>query len=304
MSLIPVQEGEIQVGSPLAWSIFDQDGQLLMMEGETVATEDQLLLLMDHCPLRTLVWEEGEPETLPGEPEKESKAPGEEAFLFADMRLKVGDRLQIQPPAQLTQERFTVRLIGYLDGQSILVTPPYANGLRLPLQEGETIIIRYFSGQNAFGFSATINKISKLPYEYFHLSFPEAVQGMIIRKAPRVRTRIITSVLKTDQAPGTDPKSAIIANVSASGALLDGRQPLGAKGDVLRLAFRVHLHNVDALLSVNGVIRAVFEDDNPNPGRPAFIHHGIEFQDLEPNDSVILQSLIYQQMVENPHALT
>ncbi len=122
MSLIPVQEGEIQVGSPLAWSIFDQDGQLLMMEGETVATEDQLLLLMDHCPLRTLVWEEGEPETLPGEPEKESKAPGEEAFLFADMRLKVGDRLQIQPKTGID---FRLRLyegsIDFLSGLPVII---------------------------------------------------------------------------------------------------------------------------------------------------------------------------------------
>lgn len=302
MSLIPVQEGEIRVGSPLPWSIFDQENHLLMMEGETVATDDQLQLLMDQSPLRTLTWEGGEPETLPGETTKDAKAAGE-TYRFGDMRLKVGDRLQIQPPAQLTQERFTVRLIGYLEGQSVLVTPPYANGLRLPLQEGENIIIRYFSGQNAFGFSATINKIAKLPYEYYHLSFPDTVKGMIVRKAPRVRTRIIASVLRPDQAPGTDPKSAIIANVSATGALLDSRQALGEKGDVIRLAFRVHLHNVDALLSVSGAIRAVFADDDPDPDKPAFIHHGIEFQDLEPNDSVILQSLIYQQMVESPHTL-
>ena len=33
------------------------------------------------------------------------------------------------------------------------------------------------------------------------------------------------------------------------------------------------------------------------------VRHGIEFQDMPPNDSVILQSLIYQQMIENPHKL-
>lgn len=301
MSLIPVQVEDIQVGSPLPWSIFDQDSQLLMMEGEVVATQDQLQLLMDYSPLRSLDWEEGE--ELPEEAEDKAPPP-DEVFRFSDMRLKVGDRLQIQPPAQLTQERFNVRLIGYLDGQSVLVTPPYANGLRLPLQEGENIIVRYFSGQNAFGFSATISKISKLPYEYFHLSFPESVKGMIIRKAPRVRTRIIAAVLRPDQPPGSDPKSAIIANMSASGALLDSRHALGGKGDSIRLTFRVRLHNIDALLSVNAAIRAVFEDENPGPDKRCFVHHGIEFQDLEPNDSVILQSLIYQQMVENPHTLT
>lgn len=302
MSLIPVQEGDIQVGCPLQWSIFDQDSQLLMMEGEVITTEEQLQLLMDYSPMRSMDWEDGEGALDEGAACK--VPPPDEVFRFSDMRLKVGDRLQLQPPAQLTQERFTVRLIGYLDGQSVLITPPYANGLRLPLQEGENIIMRYFSGQNAFGFSATINKIAKLPFEYFHLSFPESVKGMIIRKAPRVRTRIISSVLKPDAAPGSEPKSAIIANISASGALLDGRQALGNKGEPIRLTFRVRLHNVDALLSVNAVIRAVFEDEATGPDKPSFIHHGIEFLDLEPNDSVILQSLIYQQMVENPHTLT
>ncbi len=307
MSLIPVQAGEIVVGSPLPWSVFDSENRLMMMAGEVVATAEQLQLLMENKPMHPLGWAQnssgledfGEPllaERVGGKTEK-----GDGTFSFSDMRLKIGDRLQIQPPAQLTQERFTVRLIGYLDGQTLLVTPPYANGLRLPLQENENVVIRYFSGQNAFGFSTTIEKIQKLPFEYFHLSFPQTVKGMIIRKAPRVKTRVISSVTNPGEQAGPPPKSALIANISATGALVDSRQPLGDKGNVIRLTFRVHLHNVDALLNVNAVIRAIFEDETPDPDKPSYVHHGVEFQDLQPNDSVILQILIYQQMIESPH---
>jgi len=295
------------VGSPLPWSIFDSENRLMMMAGDVVASEEQLQLLMENSPLHPMSWTQASPglddfgDALAADDASSKPSKNDGTFIFSDMRLKVGDRLQIQPPAQLTQERFTVRLIGYLDGQTLLVTPPYANGLRLPLQENENVVIRYFSGQNAFGFSTTIEKIQKLPFEYFHLSFPQTVKGMIIRKAPRVKTRIISSVAKTDEQGSNNVKSALIANVSATGALVDSRQPLANKGDVVRLTFRVHLHNIDALLNVNAVVRAIFEDETPDPDKPSYVHHGVEFQDLQPNDSVILQSLIYQQMIERPH---
>ena len=66
------------------------------------------------------------------------------------------------------------------------------------------------------------------------------------------------------------------------------------------------IHNIDAYLSLTGVIRAIFtadSTDTANTTRSTPVRHGIEFQDMQPNDSVILQSLIYQQMIENPHKL-
>jgi hypothetical protein len=81
---------------------------------------------------------------------------------------------------------------------------------------------------------------------------------------------------------------------------LESKQPLGDKGRILNLAFRVQLHNVDAYLSVKGIIRAVISGDEAEPNKSGFIRHGIEFQDLQPNDGVVLQSMIYQQMIENP----
>jgi hypothetical protein len=32
-------------------------------------------------------------------------------------------------------------------------------------------------------------------------------------------------------------------------------------------------------------------------------HHGIEFQELPPNERMILRSLVYQQMIENPRSV-
>lgn len=307
MSLIPVDKDELEIGKPLPWALYDPQRTRLAAAGDVIQNEEQLLLLLDCEACRELTWEsgggEGNAEELSAEQiTKSSKDNGSQqnTYPFEEMKLKIGDRLQIQPPAQLSSERFIVKLIGYVNNTSLLVTAPIdTNGLRLQLIEGEKLVVRVFSSQNAFGFASTIEKVCKLPFEYLHLSFPNEVQGMVIRKAPRVRTKIIAAVVTCTR--GSDSASAIISNLSASGALLDARRNLGEKGDILKMSFRVNLHNIDAYLTVTAAVRAVFSDEAAD--NDGLIHHGLEFVDLQPNDSVILQSMIYQQMIERPNTL-
>ncbi len=307
MRLIPLSKDDVSLGTPLPWPVFDQDSRQLMGVGEILVTEDQLQTLLDCEPFRELAWKEG-PNTENTDDQEATQlaalekelAAQDNTFQFCDMRLKVGDRLQLQPPAQVSQERFIIKLIGYLENSGVLVTTPYHDGLRLPLREGEKVIIRAFSGQNAFGFSSTIEKICKLPFSYLHLSFPATVQGMVVRKSPRVRIKIIALIVNQDREEADKPLSGIISNLSASGALLNARHPLGKPGDHLQVDFRVHLHQVDAYVTTKAIIRAVFSDTPPGNTSPTQIHHGLEFQDLLPNDRMVLQSLIYQHIIENP----
>ena len=310
MSLILVSENEIAVGKPLPWPLYGQEHNLLAEQGSVVRDNAHRDMLLTGGAYRELSWEvpgdgDGEGDFF----ETEEASAGQSAadktgknYTFDDMKLKAEDRLQLEPPAQLARERFLVKVIGYLRGTSLLVTAPItASGLRLQLREGEKVVMRSFSGQNAFGFACTIERVCKIPYEYLHLSFPDNIQGIVIRKAPRVKSRIIAAVQGSKLNAG-EQLSALISNISANGASLDAKRSLGGKGDALNLAFRVHLHNIDAYLSVKGVIRAVISGDDTDV--PAdIVRHGIEFQELQPNDSVVLQSMIYQQMIENPHRL-
>jgi hypothetical protein len=223
-----------------------------------------------------------------------------ERFRFADLQLSVGDRLQLQMPKQAAGDRCIVRLIGYVEGLSVLVTPPYLNGSRVALFEGEEIVVRAFTRRNAFGFSAGLEKVIKHPFDYLHLSFPQTVQAVQVRKAVRVRTAIIASVAVPDR--GALPVPAIIADVSSSGALVDAGVAVGEIGEALRIVFRVRLHDVDSDLTVHAVIRNRYAEYAPSGGVEAF-HHGVEFAGLGSTDSMILESLIYQQLVENPRGL-
>ena len=308
MSLILINKNDIAVGEPSQWALYDQEHNLLLEQGSVVRDNAHLDSLLANNAYRELSWEatddEGEnnPFAAKTGPEQTGEEEDSTRFTFNDMKLKAEDRLQLQPPEHLTRERFPVKVIGFLRGISLLVTAPVTTeGFRLQVLEGERVIMRSFLGQNAFGFECTIMRICKSPYEYLHLSFPDAIQGIVIRKAPRVKTRIIASVQSNNPGNANEPTSALISNISANGLALDSQRPLGKKGDIINLSFRVNLHKIDALLSVKGLICAVLSGDAVNASNPDFIRHGIEFRDLQPNDRVILQSMIYQNMIENPH---
>lgn len=312
MSLVSISKSDLPIGTPLPWTLQDEDGNILMYEGAVLETEAQLQALLANRPLRELSWSPGSAAPPEDDGETIDEATDEalagdasnSVFTFQDMRLRVGDRIQLQPPATVSAERFIVRLIGYVDRASVLVTAPMANGLRVPLRENDTVVARIFSSEKAFGFSTVVQRVCKIPYDYLHLEFPDRVQGAIIRKSPRVRTRIIASVANPDAAEAGERQSGIIVNLSADGALLKARRQLGEKGNRLQLSFRLNVHKVDAYLTLSAIVRSTFADEEPDRNGDAMVNHGIQFQDLAANDAVILQSLIYHQMIEQPHTLT
>lgn len=312
MSLIAVVREDFSLGAPLPWDVCDQSGSLLMEQGAVIETEAELQALLARDPMREMSLGFGNSDTLPAQENDESEnrrleaaltASSERSFSFQDMRLRVGDRIQLQPPATIGQERHVVKLIGYLDNASLLVTSPKQNGLRVPLRENDKLVARIFTSQKAFGFSTVVERVCKIPYEYMHLSFPKQIQSSVVRKAPRVRTKIIATVAASGVSESDGKQSGIIVDLSADGALIKARRMLSDRGQVIRLSFRVSLHNIDALLNIQAIVRNVFDDTAKEGATDAMVNHGVQFQDVPANDSMILQSLIYQQMIEKPHTI-
>lgn len=306
VSLVAVNQTELALGIPFPWAVYDRHRTLLRPRGEIINDEEELQSLLDGRPMRD---PDAQPDAAlprsPGDmPEIEvsqSKAPAGSRFTFYDMGLKAGDRIQLAPPPNVGPERHIVKLIGYLDPVSLLVTTPVANGVRVQLLKDDEVVARVFSGRNAFGFASAVTRVCKLPFEYLHLSFPQEIQGAVIRKSPRILLKLIATIATAEQ-PDAEPASGMIVNISYSGALVDARKPLGEKGQKLQLTFRVTLHNQDVLLKTNAVIRSVFADETPGgSAQTSMLHHGIEFEELQANDDMILHSLIYQHMIEHPN---
>lgn len=229
-------------------------------------------------------------------------APGRRSFTFRDMCLEIGDRLQIECPASVAADRVFVRVIGYVEPLSLLVTAPMHRGKRLNLVEHDTVVIRAFSRQSAFAFRASVLRVCKLPFEYLHLSFPQAVQGAVIRKSSRVRTQMAVDLSNISEG-GLERHTASIENISSTGALIVSDKALGSKGEMLRLNFQARVHDVDMPLELESEIMSELPQDEIGATSPERKYRcGVEFRNLRPSDLMVIKGLVYQQIIENPHS--
>ena len=222
--------------------------------------------------------------------------PAPPLYQFEDMRLKVGDRLQIQLPTAVAQDRLIVKLIGYVDDQCLLITAPSGSGILKSLVEGDRVVVRIFSGQGAFGFVCYLDRIIRLPFEYLHLSFPREIQGLMIRKAPRVKTDIN---VKVDASSGV--VDASVANLSATGMSLRTRTKLGEKGAEISFTLPLALYDVKTELKLNGKIRAI--TSIPVEGGGEEHQYGLELVDVRPEETLILQSVVHHELAKNPYSV-
>lgn len=101
------------------------------------------------------------------------------------------DRLNIPVGTSLTIETlegktcFFVNLIGYLNGESVLVTVPTGLDTAIPVV-GDRLIVRYIHDDSIVGFESELAHFSQQPFAHWHLRYPKGVQGRILRRSVRV----------------------------------------------------------------------------------------------------------------------
>lgn len=219
-------------------------------------------------------------------------------YEFDDLRLVVGHRLQLDIPGR--DEPVPARLLGYLKGATLIVKMASGrSSARPPLGEGGVLEVRGFSGRVAFTFKTLIEKIRYSPYAYCHLKFPDLIQGTEIRHAERVRVNLPVMVVGAGESDRSI--EATIANISAAGAMLISPVTVGEVGDRVSLTFQFWLlpNDYEVNMRIGAIIRAVA----PNAqGLPSELCYGVRFDELRSSEGILLQSLIYQRLQENPSA--
>ena len=218
-------------------------------------------------------------------------------YTFAQMHVKVGDQLSLEPPSQTGGRRTSVMVLGWFEGQSLIVTAPQNKGGRLVLQQGELVLIRAFTGKSAFAFRATVQKTAHQPFNYMHLSFPDKVEGVDIRSSPRCRLNLPVAITSGGRAAG----QGNILNIGTTGALIETTGPLAQDDDMIQIAFSFELHGVPVSLE----LRAQVHGKKSTAAHDATPRHqyGVEFRDLQPNDRLILGSLVWYEMYEHPQSV-
>ncbi len=293
--LVPVRKNEIELGKPLPFAIYDSDRNLLLNRGVTVSSEHQIEVLLE----RGLYRERVRPASPPGAAgaggaEPAAGKPREEMLSFDAVKLMPGDALQLQPLLEGQVERYTVHVIGVMKPKSVLVTAPVVDGKLIFVRDGQSYLVRAFSGLNVCAFKARVLKAQLQPFPYLHLAYPDSVQAMRIRKAMRAPINVIVAV--HDSEEGRQTGAGKFVDISVGGAKLLSSQHIGDKDQTLWLSFKVKLGDMEEYVKTPVVVRSIGEDEDEQGKRmKAF---GIQFGDLTQSQRLIIMNLVYQHLLK------
>lgn len=222
-------------------------------------------------------------------------APVETTATLDQVKLMPGDALQLQSMLEGPQERLTVRIIGVMKPKSVLVTAPVIDGKLIFVRDAQPFLVRAFSGLNVCAFKSRVLKAQHTPFPYLHLSYPETVQVMRIRKAVRARVQVITAIY--DQAGGKQIGAGKIVDLSVGGAKILSPAFPGAKDQVVFLAFKIKLDDIEEIIETPATIRSLGHEDDEEGRRMNAL--GIQFESLEQQQRLLIMNLVYQYLLKD-----
>jgi c-di-GMP-binding flagellar brake protein YcgR len=211
-----------------------------------------------------------------------------------EARLQIGDALQLQSLNEQNPVRYAVSLLGYAKGKSVMVSVPEIDGRLLIIRDGQTFVVRAFSGRNVYAFTATVIKSTSAPFPHLHLSYPADVRGLTVRKGARAKVNLIVAIGRDDDACFS--AAGVMENISISGCLVASRTVLGKKGETVEVKFKLVVAGIESVLSIPAVVRAVNVDYDPSVTGEN--RYGIEFGTVSPQDMIVLSAFVYQRLLE------
>ena len=288
MTLIPLKEDEIQIGSPLPWNLIDVEGNVLMEQSRIIDSQPLLAQLFKLGIYRAAPERNA---TAEKRAEGEAPLPNEmQISTLEQIQLAPGDMVQLQTLHATHTERYQVKMLGFHAPVSIMVTSPMVQGKLVFIKEGQQFLVRGFVGKDAVAYKTRVIKSNLSPFPYLHRAYPQSVQSMRIRSSARVPVELVTSV----QAP-RGKGSAKIVDLSWGGARMLSPQPVADKGDDVTLAFRINPSGLDVYLTIKAKVRAVSRDEI-NAG---VVATGVEFVDLNEQDRLYLTNMVYQNLLKD-----
>lgn len=218
------------------------------------------------------------------------------------LSLEVGDVLQLQFLGEDGDARYYVKVIGYLQDKSLLVTAPIVGGKLLFVKEGQRLAVRLLSGNSVVGFAASVLRNCARPYPYLHLSYPHDMQAIMVRKAQRVSLKVDGVVRRClDDSTDADPQSQAVAvkveDMSTSGALLVSPTFLAEKGDLVSVKMQVDVAGATEDLVLAAIIRNIREQELEDGGTQLL--HGVEFKFTDRSESILLHAFVYEYLARH-----
>jgi c-di-GMP-binding flagellar brake protein YcgR len=295
--LQPIRLTEIQVGKPLAWSVYNKAGKLLLGEGALVESQRQLEGLSENGLYRAGGYSAPVTRRVKTDTDSvaaKSSGPAEKIEDLQSLKLAIGDTVQLQDVTS-DKNRCFVKLIGFMAKRSVLVSHPRQDDKLTFIKQGQGYVVRGFSGTKTYEFASNVISVCLSPYPYLHLAFPEQVKTTNMRGAVRIKLRLVCSI----ESKATGLKApAIIEDMSISGARIHAKTPFGKVGDEVTVGLRMQVGGEAQVFSVSAVIRNV-RAETDSQTNSEIVMHGMEFVQTTGIDLTVLQNFIYKSMLES-----
>ncbi len=208
---------------------------------------------------------------------------------FSDMDVRVGHRVQLIVPGPFPQKHYT-NVIGYLEGEFIILHLPPEYGDTLHLHEGQHIDIRLFSRLSIYTFSGRVNSIMLNPKNFMLLSFPKEVLEYQMRSHLRVSVDAPVQVASiATHGARLDMK---LRDISNGGASLLGPAMPERVGDSLQLIIEFHQATTGRREEVTlmSTLRSIERVSVP-PSEGDIYRYGVQFKELDPRVALWIYEL-------------
>jgi c-di-GMP-binding flagellar brake protein YcgR len=203
------------------------------------------------------------------------------------LRLAIGTPLNLQVLAESGSPRLNARVLGMLEGSSI-IAQLLAPG---PLQVGDKLSVRCLEGRSISGFRSMVIEICNSPYPHFHLSYPSKLERVEVRQSERVAVAIPVTVHNTEGASVV----AEVRDLSASGALLIASAAVGKPGERVELALPLASGQMSRTLAMKASVRNAGALSQTLGGTPRY-RCGLQFIELADADRLFLLGFVYERL--------
>ncbi|MDP1771169.1 MAG: flagellar brake protein [Methylobacter sp.] len=210
---------------------------------------------------------------------------------FKDINLQVGSRLQMSLQNGPKQLIYYTELIGYVDGEYMIIKTPIENGLSIQIQVEEPVTLRILAGVDVFTLTCRVRSIFRAPHYYLHLGFPMDIKSVALRGAIRAKVNLPVQVNGVAGA-------GIITDISVTGAAIIAGKALGELNQEALISFEFPIKptNQSAHIDTSATIRSIHELPGKKQDALPRISHGISFHELDLTSQVMLLNLVYESM--------
>ena len=151
---------------------------------------------------------------------------------FTQLQANVGERLQVLVQRFPAGRPITSALVGWIEGEFLLVRRPTDDKGPVPLVVGDNVTVRLFTGTEVAEFASTVQRVFGVSFPYIHLDYPSQVRALTLRAEPRVAVDLPAAAT----IDGSEGEITVrVRDINLRGARVQAPQALGAPGTRLTL---------------------------------------------------------------------